>query len=60
MLFLEWLWFQLFVFLSDYEQLLERYLFFSDYSSLGSLQRVMTVDDATTVGNKMRERQGGC
>ena len=28
-------------------------------AKLGSLQRVMTVVDATTVGNKMRERQGG-
>ena len=28
-------------------------------SNLGGLQRVMTEDDATTVGNKMRERQGG-
>ena len=27
--------------------------------NLGGLQRVMTVDDATTVGNKLRERQGG-
>ena len=28
-------------------------------SNMGGLQRVMTEVDATTVGNKMRERQGG-